>query len=91
MTFADAGTPIANQVAGDCWTVVCDGAGATSGQYTPSDLIASSNSCIASEACTMSGPVATAKPNGTPCSETCYIYDANGAWYGPGVGVGVCQ
>lgn len=50
-----AGTPLAVQTDGDCYTAVCDGAGNTSTAYEVTDIVADGTDCT-SDLCTMQGP-----------------------------------
>ncbi len=70
-TFTAAGTAVALQTPGDCLTVVCDGAGATSTANDDADILDDQNPCTL-DGCSMGMGTVTPQP-GIPCgvSGTC--------------------
>lgn len=94
--YAAAGTLLAAQTAGDCYVTTCDGAGATTSIYTPTDKpsVVGQSECVAGSHCTPGGPVIEHEPEGTWCSETCVCPEHNGGTCGAS-GVwctqGLCQ
>jgi len=66
--FAPTGTPVANQVAYDCTTNVCDGAGNIVPQLDPADATSDDDDCTA-DRCTSSGVTHDPEPTGTACAQ----------------------
>ena len=66
--FMPAGTLLANQIAGDCQTAVCDGAGNPSGQAADLDLPNDDNECT-SDQCVAGVRAFANLPRSTVCSQ----------------------
>ncbi len=79
-TFAANGTPVTNQVSGDCKQLICNGAGGTSNTVNNSDLPNDGNQCT-TDTCVAGNPVNSPSSYGTACAQ-----------YGGTIcnGVGVC-
>lgn len=80
MAFTASGTAVAAQVPGDCASVVCDGAGATTSSYDAADLEPDGVACTV-DACTPQGPTYTEIGAAPICHATCLPLDP--ATYGP--------
>lgn len=68
-SFATPGTPAGNQTAGDCQTVVCDGAGGTTTVQDNNDVPADDGNQCTSEACTGGIPSHPIRPINFPCAQ----------------------
>lgn len=66
MTFANAGTVLSSQTAGDCKRAECDGSGNITNVDDGSDLPDDSNGCT-DDVCTTGTPSNPPKNEGTPC------------------------
>ena len=66
VTNTPAGTSIGAQTSGDCARVVCDGAGALTTAFDPTDVPSDGNDCTL-DACTATGPTHAPAPEQTPC------------------------
>ena len=76
---ANTALPAGDQVAADCRTVVCDGAGGTTVNSNPLDVPAEDgNECTVS-ACTGTTPVQSPNPLGVPCNTGLDLCNGNGA------------
>jgi hypothetical protein len=69
LAFADDGTLVTVEPAGDCQNVVCDGSGGTKNVPNIADLPTSSNQCL-QNVCTGSVPSNPPQPATTACNQT---------------------
>ena len=69
LAFADAGTLVSIEPAGDCQKLVCDGAGGTTSVADDTDLPTSTNQCL-QNVCTGGVPSNPPKPATTTCNQT---------------------
>ena len=79
VTLAPAGTPLANQIAGDCSKNVCDGAGGTTSTIDGTDVPIDGKACTV-DTCTAGVPANPPLPLDTACNQDGgKVCDASGA------------
>jgi hypothetical protein len=69
MSFANAGTAVTVQTAGDCKKTVCDGNGGTTNEVDNTDLPADDGDDCTQVACISGTPQFANQPSGSPCIE----------------------